>query len=227
MTASSQPSPWSQGSSERISPSGSFSSSASPTSSLMASQWGKQLSLPPLLRGGRRARRSSGSGAPRRGDRGRLHYRRDNPARRLPRPHSRRRPLRSRGGANPLATLFAVGASRTLVTRLGWMRSGLEMLLVGTLAAAVAYGIGGARVGAHLTRLRRPSRDEEAGDREVRQRNLEKGSLCSTGPPQRRGGGPAGPSGPSQRPQGGAAAICGPRFGVATQSGTPPPGGGF
>jgi vacuolar iron transporter family protein len=41
-----------------------------------------------------------------------------------------------------LSTLFVVGASRAVVTRLGWMRSGLEMLLVGTLAAAVAYSIG-------------------------------------------------------------------------------------
>jgi len=41
-----------------------------------------------------------------------------------------------------LATLFAVGASRALVTRLGWLRSGFEMLAVGALAAAVAYGIG-------------------------------------------------------------------------------------
>jgi vacuolar iron transporter family protein len=41
-----------------------------------------------------------------------------------------------------LATLFAVGASRALVTRLGWVRSGLEMLAVGALAAAVAYAIG-------------------------------------------------------------------------------------
>lgn len=41
-----------------------------------------------------------------------------------------------------LAILFAVGATRSLVTRVGWMRSGLEMLLVGALAAAVAYGIG-------------------------------------------------------------------------------------
>jgi VIT1/CCC1 family predicted Fe2+/Mn2+ transporter len=41
-----------------------------------------------------------------------------------------------------LSTLFAVGASRTAVTRLGWMRSGLEMLLVGALAAGVAYSIG-------------------------------------------------------------------------------------
>jgi VIT1/CCC1 family predicted Fe2+/Mn2+ transporter len=41
-----------------------------------------------------------------------------------------------------LATLFVVGASRSLVTKAGWIRSGLEMLLVGSLAAAVAYGIG-------------------------------------------------------------------------------------
>lgn len=41
-----------------------------------------------------------------------------------------------------LGTLFAVGASRSLVTRLGWIRSGLEMLAVGALAAAVAYAIG-------------------------------------------------------------------------------------
>ena len=38
-----------------------------------------------------------------------------------------------------LSTLFAVGAARALVTHLGWIRSGLEMLCVGALAAAVAY----------------------------------------------------------------------------------------
>jgi VIT1/CCC1 family predicted Fe2+/Mn2+ transporter len=41
-----------------------------------------------------------------------------------------------------LSTLFAVGASRAIVTHLGWVRSGLEMLFVGALAAAVAYSIG-------------------------------------------------------------------------------------
>jgi VIT1/CCC1 family predicted Fe2+/Mn2+ transporter len=41
-----------------------------------------------------------------------------------------------------LTTLFAVGATRSLVTRLGWLRSGGEMLLVGAFAAGVAYGIG-------------------------------------------------------------------------------------
>jgi VIT1/CCC1 family predicted Fe2+/Mn2+ transporter len=41
-----------------------------------------------------------------------------------------------------LATLFVVGASRTLVTKVGLFRSGIEMLLVGAFAAAVAYGVG-------------------------------------------------------------------------------------
>lgn len=40
------------------------------------------------------------------------------------------------------ATLFTVGASRAFVTKLGWLRSGIEMLLVGAAAALVAYGIG-------------------------------------------------------------------------------------
>ena len=40
------------------------------------------------------------------------------------------------------ATLFAVGASRSFFTKLGWLRSGIEMLLVGAAAAVVAYGIG-------------------------------------------------------------------------------------
>jgi VIT1/CCC1 family predicted Fe2+/Mn2+ transporter len=38
--------------------------------------------------------------------------------------------------------LFAVGAARTFVTRRGFLRSGVEMLLVGSLAAVVAFGIG-------------------------------------------------------------------------------------
>ncbi|MDH3207133.1 MAG: VIT1/CCC1 transporter family protein [Gemmatimonadota bacterium] len=41
-----------------------------------------------------------------------------------------------------LVTLFSVGAARCLVTRAKWWRSGLEMLLVGSIAAAVAYGVG-------------------------------------------------------------------------------------
>ncbi|MCL6480199.1 MAG: VIT1/CCC1 transporter family protein [Firmicutes bacterium] len=39
-------------------------------------------------------------------------------------------------------TLFAVGSLRTLVTRARWFVSGLEMLLVGSLAATAAYFIG-------------------------------------------------------------------------------------
>ena len=38
--------------------------------------------------------------------------------------------------------LFAVGSLRTLVTRARWFASGLEMLLIGSAAAVVAYGIG-------------------------------------------------------------------------------------
>jgi VIT1/CCC1 family predicted Fe2+/Mn2+ transporter len=41
-----------------------------------------------------------------------------------------------------LATLFVVGAARSLVTGRRWWWSGLEMLLVGSVAAAVAYGVG-------------------------------------------------------------------------------------
>lgn len=41
-----------------------------------------------------------------------------------------------------LLTLFAVGALRTFVTERGWLRSGLEMLLIGAGAAVVAYGVG-------------------------------------------------------------------------------------
>jgi vacuolar iron transporter family protein len=40
------------------------------------------------------------------------------------------------------AALFGVGASRSLVTKRGFLRSGAEMLLVGSLAAGVAYAIG-------------------------------------------------------------------------------------
>lgn len=38
--------------------------------------------------------------------------------------------------------LFGVGAARTLVTKRSWLRSGVEMLVVGSIAAAVSYGIG-------------------------------------------------------------------------------------
>lgn len=42
-----------------------------------------------------------------------------------------------------LVTLFLVGSARALVTDVGWWRSGSEMLVVGAVAAAVAYGVGG------------------------------------------------------------------------------------
>jgi VIT1/CCC1 family predicted Fe2+/Mn2+ transporter len=38
--------------------------------------------------------------------------------------------------------LFGLGAAKVLVTERSWLRSGLELLLVGGLAAAVAYLIG-------------------------------------------------------------------------------------
>ena len=41
-----------------------------------------------------------------------------------------------------LATLFAVGAGRAFFTERGWLVSGLEMLLIGALAATVAYAVG-------------------------------------------------------------------------------------
>ena len=40
------------------------------------------------------------------------------------------------------AALFGVGASRSVVTKRGFLRSGGEMLLVGSLAAMVAFAIG-------------------------------------------------------------------------------------
>lgn len=41
-----------------------------------------------------------------------------------------------------LLTLFAVGSARSFVTDTGWWRAGMEMLLIGATAAAVAYGVG-------------------------------------------------------------------------------------
>lgn len=41
-----------------------------------------------------------------------------------------------------LGTLFGVGALRALVTGVSWWRSGAEMFVIGSLAAAVAYGVG-------------------------------------------------------------------------------------
>lgn len=40
------------------------------------------------------------------------------------------------------ATLFALGAARVRITGQNWIKSGLEMLLVGGIAAAAAYGVG-------------------------------------------------------------------------------------
>jgi len=41
-----------------------------------------------------------------------------------------------------IATLFVVGASKAIFTRKSWIRSGLEMMAIGTLAAAATYAIG-------------------------------------------------------------------------------------
>ena len=57
----------------------------------------------------------------------------------LPAPPDRRFALTV---ALTLLTLFAVGAARTLVTRGRPWRDGLEMLAIGALAAAVAWGVG-------------------------------------------------------------------------------------
>ncbi len=46
--------------------------------------------------------------------------------------------------ASTAVALFTLGAAKTLVTGVRWIRAGVEMLLVGGLAAAVAYGIGAA-----------------------------------------------------------------------------------
>jgi VIT1/CCC1 family predicted Fe2+/Mn2+ transporter len=43
-----------------------------------------------------------------------------------------------------LTTLFGVGASRSIFTGRGWLISGIEMLIIGALAACVAYGVGAA-----------------------------------------------------------------------------------
>lgn len=39
-------------------------------------------------------------------------------------------------------TLFILGAAKSKITQSNWLRSGFEMLLVGGLAALVAYGVG-------------------------------------------------------------------------------------
>ena len=41
-----------------------------------------------------------------------------------------------------LIALFLIGASRATVADVRWWRGGLEMLIVGSAAAAVAYGAG-------------------------------------------------------------------------------------
>lgn len=41
-----------------------------------------------------------------------------------------------------LATLFAVGAARSAFTKLHWFAAGIEMLVVGAVAGAAAYGVG-------------------------------------------------------------------------------------
>lgn len=40
------------------------------------------------------------------------------------------------------AALFFVGSARTIITKHGWLRSGIEMLVVGTIAATFAYLLG-------------------------------------------------------------------------------------
>lgn len=57
----------------------------------------------------------------------------------LPIPNAYRFPV---AAAMTLITLFIVGAGRGLVAKLPAWRAGGEMLLVGALAAAVAYGVG-------------------------------------------------------------------------------------
>lgn len=39
-------------------------------------------------------------------------------------------------------TLFAIGSLRSIFTHKSWLRSGIEMLLVGGIAAFVAFGVG-------------------------------------------------------------------------------------
>jgi len=41
-----------------------------------------------------------------------------------------------------IVSLFTIGASRSKLTKKGWLRSGLEMLFVGGIAAFVAYAVG-------------------------------------------------------------------------------------
>jgi VIT1/CCC1 family predicted Fe2+/Mn2+ transporter len=52
------------------------------------------------------------------------------------------RPLFPTAVAVTGVTFFVVGASRTLVTDRGWLRSGAEMFAVGMVAAGVAFAVG-------------------------------------------------------------------------------------
>ena len=38
--------------------------------------------------------------------------------------------------------LFAVGASRALFGDMPWLKAGMEMTVIGAVAAALAYGVG-------------------------------------------------------------------------------------
>jgi VIT1/CCC1 family predicted Fe2+/Mn2+ transporter len=46
------------------------------------------------------------------------------------------------GAGITLLALFTVGSLRALITNLHWLRAGMEMLMVGALAAGVSYGVG-------------------------------------------------------------------------------------
>jgi VIT1/CCC1 family predicted Fe2+/Mn2+ transporter len=52
------------------------------------------------------------------------------------------RPLFELSVITTAVVFFLVGASRTFVTHRSWYRSGTEMLVIGLLAATVAYGAG-------------------------------------------------------------------------------------
>ena len=41
-----------------------------------------------------------------------------------------------------VATLFVVGAAKTIITARPWWRSGMESMATGIVAAAVTYGAG-------------------------------------------------------------------------------------
>ena len=57
-------------------------------------------------------------------------------------------------GLLALGTLFLVGASRAAFTKRAWLPSGMEMLVLGSVAAAIAYGIGA--IGAAVIRQSGP-----------------------------------------------------------------------